>query len=271
MMLRTIILLCTILICISSANAQQSDSIGDALLRLEKQYYVSHSAEEKVQLSLQKMDTYIQYHSEHDEQCLNECKRINPDYLHAEEKQRYLWNAAILYFLHNDFANSVDAIRAYQLMTKDTSSACQLLHILAVNSSPYDSLSEIDLSPELKELYNCLATEKINLAKQNTIYNWCSYIVPGSGIMLKGYITKGSTALLLNAGSGLLVYSLFKHALYFNSFGYALLTISKFYVGNNVYTRKLVPKKKYESQKIKLSICHAQLNEFLTQHPIDFR
>jgi hypothetical protein len=162
-------------------------------------------------------------------------------------------------------------MRAYQLMTKDTSSACQLLHILAVNSSPYDSLSEKDLSPQLMELYNCLATEKINLARQNTKYNWSSYIVPGSGMMLKGYITKGSTALLLNAGSGLLVYSLFKHALYFNSFGYALLTISKFYVGNNVYTRKLIPKKKYELQKIKLSICHAQLNEFLIQHPIEFK
>jgi len=255
----------------SSANAQQSDSIGDALLRLEKQYYVSHSAEEKTHLSLQKMYTYIQNHLESDEQCLIECKRINPDYLNAEERQLYLWNAALVYFLHNDFAVSVDAMRAYQLMTKDTSSACQLLHILAVNSSPYDSLSEKDLSPQLMELYNCLATEKINLARQNTKYNWSSYIVPGSGMMLKGYITKGSTALLLNAGSGLLVYSLFKHALYFNSFGYALLTISKFYVGNNVYTRKLIPKKKYELQKIKLSICHAQLNEFLIQHPIEFK
>lgn len=255
----------------SSANAQQSDSIGDALLLLEKQYYVSHSAEEKTHLSLQKMYTYIQNHLENDEQCLIECKRINPDYLNAEERQLYLWNAALVYFLHNDFAVSVDAMRAYQLMTKDTSSACQLLHILAVNSSPYDSLSEKDLSPQLMELYNCLATEKINLARQNTKYNWSSYIVPGSGMMLKGYITKGSTALLLNAGSGLLVYSLFKHALYFNSFGYALLTISKFYVGNNVYTRKLIPKKKYELQKIKLSICHAQLNEFLIQHPIEFK
>ena len=270
-MRRTIILLFTILICFSSSSAQQADCIGDVLLQLEKQYYVSHSAEEKTQISLQKMYAYIHYHLESDEECLIECKRINPDYLNAEEKRRYLWNGAILYFLHNDFASSVDAIRAYQLMTKDSSSACQLLNILAVNSSPYDSLTEKDISPQLMELYNCLTTEKINLSKQNTKYNWCSYIVPGSGMMLKGYITKGSTALLLNAGSGLLVYSLFKNALYFNSIGYALLTISKFYVGNNVYTRSLVPKKKYESQKIKLAICHEQLNEFLTQHPIDFR
>lgn len=269
--MRPIITLMSIsLLCSRLSIAQDQTAFSSTLLQLEMQYYEAKTKSQKSRIALQKVNTYLSNHAELDEQIIGECKRIDVEELPSNEKSKYLWNSSLIYFLHQDFSKSTELLLKYQMLSKDTSQACQLLYLLAVSSSPYDSLQNSLLSTNVVEIYTCLQQEQ---AKDNhpNRYNWVSYIVPGGGMMLKGYPEKGSAAFGLNAGSALLIYALIHKGLYVNAFGYSMLTISKFYLGNINYTKKLVGKKAYKSKQKNAQVCHSKLEHLLEEYPIEFK
>jgi hypothetical protein len=267
----TIILFYIILLCIHKSFAQPADSVSLQLLSLEKQYYQTTDPTAKTQIAMQKMQVYIDNHIEGQSQCLGECSRVDTAYVNEIDKRRYLWNAALMYFLHKDYAHSTDLLLSYKQRYQDTSTSLQLLYVLSAQRSPYDHIVQVELNAAMQELYTCLSAESQQAQKKKTQYDWCAYIVPGSGMVLKGYPAKGAASFLLNAASAFWVVALLQKGLYVNAFSYGILTTSKFYAGNIQYTKKLSRRKENRKHNLVMSRCHQQLETWLVQYPINFK
>lgn len=267
----TIILFYIILLCIHRSLAQTVDSASVKLLDLEKQYYQTTDHVARTQIAMQKMQVYIDEHIESQSQCLGECNRVDTAYVNEVDKRRYLWNAALMYFLHKDYARSTDLLLSYKQLYRDTSTSLQLFYVLSAQRSPYDPIVQVELNAAMQELYTCLLAETQQAQKKKTQYDGCAYIVPGSGMALKGYPAKGAVSFLLNASSALLVLALSQKGLYVNALSYGILTTSKFYAGNIQYTKKLSRRIENRKHNLVMSQCHQQLETWLVQYPINFK
>ena len=268
----TIILFSLFLICTNKKlTAQNLDSSKYVLMQLEKDWYLSKSPAEKTKISFKRLQLFTFNHLENEEECLDECKRINSFFLSEHESQLFYWNAAIVNMIHADYVKSLEHIQRYKQLAHDSTMVSNLLELLAINKSPYDSINAMQINKELKELHNCLIYEEEMQQKKGRNYILSSYIIPGSGMMLKGYYVKGATSLVLNTGAFYLFYMLAKNALYANAVGYSLLTLVKFYQGNLVYSQKLVSKWNLKKQRIVNEKCHQQLEQLLMANPINFK
>jgi hypothetical protein len=267
---QTITLLSIFLLYFKSGFSQHATAFAGDLLQLEERYFKAYSSEEKSTIALQKMNLYIREHAETDEQILDECKRVRINELEPEVQHTFLWNAALIYYIHQNYTRSSELLRQYIDTTHDTSTAAQLLYVLAANASPYDSIETSFLNGHILDIQTCLKNEKDNQHPSQRL-NWVSYILPGGGMALKGYPKQASAAFVLNAGSGFVIYTLWQHALYANAIGYALLTAIKFYPGNITYTKKLIRKRTLRQLTKDAKNCHSKLEDLLTQFPIDFK
>ena len=268
----TIILFSLFLICTNKKlTAQNLDSSKYVLMQLEKDWYLSKSPAEKTKISFKRLQLFTFNHLENEGECLDECNRIKTIYLSEYETQLFCWNAAIVYMIHSDYVKSLEHIQRYKLLTQDTTMVSNLLELLAINKSPYDSIQTLQVNRDLEELHSCLIYEEGMQQKKGRNYILSSYIIPGSSMMLKGYYVKGATSLVLNTGAFYLFYVLAKNALYANAVGYSLLTLVKFYQGNLVYSQKLVSKRTFKKQRLVNEKCHQQLEQLLMANPINFK
>jgi hypothetical protein len=272
MMRLTIILFSLSLICTNKKlTAQNLDSSKYVLMQLEKDWYLSKSPVEKTKISFKRLQLFTFNHLENEEECLDECKRINSFFLSEHETQLFYWNAAIIYMIHADYVKSLEHIQRYKQLIPNTTMVSNLLELLAINKSPYDSINVMQINPELKDLHNCLIYEEVMQQKKGRNYILSSYIIPGSGLILKGYYIKGATSFLLNSGGLYLLYILAKNNLYANAVGYSLLTLMKFYQGNLVYSQKVIAKRDFKKQRGINEKCHQQLEQLLMANPINFK
>lgn len=268
----TIILFSLFLICINKKLAAQNlDSSKYVLMQLEKNWFLSKSDAEQSIISYKRFQLFTLLHLENEVECLDECKRVKPNYLSEHEASLFNWNAAIVYMIHADYVKSLEHIQLYKKARQDTSKASELLELLAMNQSPYDSIQSLHMDKELQELHNCLLYENERQLKKRRNYILSSYIIPGTGLMLKGYYIKGATSLLLNTGGLYLFYILVKNNLYVNAISYSLLTLVKFYQGNLVYSQKVIAKRSLKKQQVINEKCHQQLQQLLMANPINFK
>ena len=268
----TIILFSLSLICTNkNLAAQNLDSSKYVLMQLEKNWFLSKSDTEKTKISFKRFQLFTIIHLENELECLDECNRIKPIYLSEKESQIYYWNAAMVNMIHANYVKSLEYIQQYKKATQDTTLAPGLLELLAINKSPYDSIQSLKINIGLKELYRCLLYENEKQQKKGRNYILSSYIIPGSGLMLKGYYVKGATSLILNSSGLYLLYILAKNNLYANAIGYSLLTLVKFYQGNLVYSQKVIAKRDFKKQRGINEKCHQQLEQLLMANPINFK
>lgn len=254
----------------NSIFSQSTKEDSTKLLELEWSYYQSNNSIEKSNIAFKKFSLYINSQLEHHPGILAECERITSENLNIEDQKKYLWNASMIYFMHNNFSRSSELLNKYRIMTNDSSIAFQLLYILSLHNSPYDSISKLGLHNEILELVSCFEqTDSSNLHTKNN-FNRYSYVIPGSGMILKGYPLQGTNAFVINGLSGLLIYILLKKTLYINAIGLGMLTIAKFYIGNLNYTRKLLRKKVFKEQREATIQCHTQLELLIQSNPIEF-
>jgi hypothetical protein len=240
-------------------------------MQLEKNWFLSKSDAEQSIISYKRFQLFTLLHLENEVECLDECKRVKPNYLSEHEASLFNWNAAIVYMIHADYVKSLEHIQLYKKARQDTSKASELLELLAMNQSPYDSIQSLHMDKELQELHNCLLYENERQLKKRRNYILSSYIIPGTGLMLKGYYIKGATSLLLNTGGLYLFYILVKNNLYVNAISYSLLTLVKFYQGNLVYSQKVIAKRSLKKQQVINEKCHQQLQQLLMANPINFK
>jgi hypothetical protein len=260
----TIILLLITLACISSCTAQ-TDSIASKLLQYEQLYFTADTKQQKSVIAFEKWQYYLQHGIQ--DGCAKTQFDIEPDYLNTKQQQLFYWNAALKSLLNKDASNGLDYYKQYQNVSTDTSTAAAIVQLLLLANT---SDSIVITNAQLQPMCNCIQ-QQLQPYTNAKKYNWFSFILPGSAMMAKGYVGKGATALLLFGGSVTAVVALLKNNLYINAVGVGLLTVHKLYVGNNVLTRKLIPRKSIAIKNGQMQNCQNQLQQLLVNNKIEYR
>jgi hypothetical protein len=259
------------LLCSNNASAQINDEAQSVLWKLEKKYFQATNEVIRSTIAYEKALTYLKFHAEADSQCYNEFKRVDAHLFGEKKRCQFLWNAAMVYLIHDDFVESMRSMQAYQLQTGDTTVQANLLAVMSFLNAFSEENDSLFIAHNMESMFQCLLAEKDFERRRDRGYAYASYVMPGVGMMLKGYYLQGTTSLLLNVGSGALVYSLIRKHAYGNALGYALLTIFKFYQGNVMYTKKLVSKRRIKKRIGQMQTCHQQLQALLMAYPIQFK
>ena len=266
-----IILLLTTLLCTNNIVAQTSTNINIELLSLEKQYFAATNLQQKTNIAFAKMQLFIKNNLANNPECEQEINRIDPELLSKPNQDIFYWNATMVSILGSKSNKAHDFILKYQSQNKDTSTNCQLLQLMTSFNTDDSIVADKNWQPIITNIYNCHQQE-INFAEQRKEkYNWTSYIIPGAGMAIKGYYIKASSAFLINSASAFLIVELIKNGLYINAFGYGMITIAKFYSGNLLLTKKLIPVKKHATQTKDMSDCKKKLDTLLQEYPIEFK
>lgn len=271
-MRQLIILLFISIVCTNFGISQFEFS--SKLVKLEKEYFDSKNEMVKNQILVKKVNEYILNNSISKE-VLSEVKRINYSLLPAEEQTSFLWNASLISFLNRDTYYSLHFISKYTSSSSDTSTECKLLKFLIYAN--YDTVISSRLIQELALVHSdflCLdCLHKINnyeLKNKRFIKN-SSFFIPGLGMMLTGDIRKGTTSLAINTATVISIGWLFHARLFINMATWGSNLITKFYVGNNRLTTKLIAQKEAKNKKKLASTCELSTSSLLANYPLNFK
>jgi hypothetical protein len=259
------IIVITVLICFTDRCHGQS--FNEQLLKLEYQIFQEQNDTVRANLLLQKADLYIDSGIV-STSFLQEIKRVDFQFLDSLNRQRFLWNAALASHLLHDPNYALHYLRELQ----DTTENMERIVLSALVYSNYDpeKCRAIILDhPELEALNCILATSAYSMKGKKWILV-SSAVVPGSGMMINGEFLKGTTALLLTAGSVIGLRWMAIHQLYVNLFGWGSNLGLKFYLGNLRLTNRLTSEKVSEKRSEMANSCEAELLNLLNKYPISF-
>lgn len=267
--MRTIITILNItLICIVSTVRAQS--LGDSLLQLEYSYWKSNDIGKAI-YAYKRFQLMLKNDMAGDSNCYREMQRVKWEKLPDSLQSDFLWNATLVSLLHSDYNSSAEKLKAYQLLTKEETETIQFLNLLAQSHSTTPLIDTSAISDSLQVFCRCIQDE---LSQNDTVYKKytsLSFLLPGAGTAFKGYPGRGLLSLGLTGGSVSLVYLLMRSNLYLNALGYFSLTFMKFYSGNLVLSKKLIPKQTRKIQLQHKTFCDQELLRLLKKYPFVFR
>jgi hypothetical protein len=271
-MRRVTLILIAIAVCTLNHKAQETTV--EKLLALEKKFFFSNNDTMRNHLLLEKANIYFQEESISPD-ASNAVKRLTTSLLvNEEEKNKFLFNASLLFYLNNDFNNAKNYFASYLASQRDTSMESLLLGTLIYNQ--YDTLmvntflrraTQKDSSVACLE---CLNKVFVYELKHKKLLRIMSYIVPGSGTIASGYIGKGLTSLAVTTGLATGIYFLVANKLYFNAAFAVFPWFAKFYGGQTRLTKKMTEQKESLRKNKMASSCAEKLSVLLQKYPLRF-
>jgi hypothetical protein len=174
---------------------------------------------------------------------------------HVRAKQQCM--NACLYYLRQGAMERAEAWwQASQAIRPDTLALAVFMCLLYTQEVPPFADS---VWPDWRKVAVCMSLDTVSDVKH--WMNASSRVVPGLGMVLKGYPRQGATALLLSAGTGWGVYALWKRKLYINAVGVASMFLFKFYGGNIRYTQQLKHRQRVRHRNELADACRVQLEQ----------
>lgn len=272
-MLRIIIILIWIASFINSVSAQTE--FDKQLLAIEQHVFESKNDTVKASLCLQKFNLYVSTNNYYSAAALNEVKRIDFLLLSDSAKEKFLWNAGLLFYLHKEQRSAMYYIQQYKSLSKDSSMNCFLLELLSAANYDTLSVSTILKKASIKTVdftcLNCLNEIVVYQRKGENRYLFASAIVPGLGSAINGNVGKGFVSLSLNSLIAYVMYYMLHENLYLNAFGWGLSFGIKFYTGNLRLTEKLFFEKEAKTKNKLAKNCELKLKEVLNKYPLLFK
>ncbi len=249
-----------------------TDSI---LLNIELNYFNTNSNFQKNNYALKKLELLIAS-NRFNQPTIFEIERINDDLiLDSVIKTNFLWNASLIYYLNKQLPQAINYFQKYEAYKGALQVNEQLFSALVYLN--YDTIyannkiAELDsIIPEIKNL-QCFHQLNNYNKKHKNAYLTASAILPGSGTMALGKVTKGVTSLALNTASTLAIISLFNNGLYFNSLTWGLTLLQKFYIGNIKLTSKTFNAVNNNELNQQTTICQTAITTLLAKHHIGFK
>lgn len=181
-----------------------------------------------------------------------------PDSSNVRAKQRCL-NVCLYYLRQANMERANEWWQASQSVKPDTTPLAVLMPLLFQQDPPPFADS---VWPTWRNVAVCLALDTVTETRRTTRWlNASSRVVPGAGMIGKGYPRQGLTALFLSAGTGWGVYALWKRKLYINAVGVASMFLFKFYGGNVRYTQQLKPRSLVRKRNQQADDCCLQLEQ----------
>jgi hypothetical protein len=208
----------------------------DKLLILEKEIFSNSQAVERNSLLEEKFMLYLR-EEKFSLEALQQARRVEYRMLSDSSLQRrYLWNTALLSQMVGEHNVSRQYYNLYQHLFPDTSIQSLLLRFYIY--SAYDTIVVKEIMQDLKqrdsrfETLNCYTRLLAYAKKKEKLYVISSAVLPGSGNLMMGNISRGVGSLALNTASGLLMYYLISSNMYVNAVFWATGFGLKFYAGN---------------------------------------
>ena len=256
------------------SNVFGQDSINLILLDLEEKIFYAENDTIKNDLFLEKFNFSICNNLEK-EKLLFELNRVQEDLLIDSTKHsNYLWNAAIVTKVNNEFNYSNMYFDAYLAETKDTLDDIKILGLLIkskIDSATYASFYSLYVNDTSYNCMECLLDLNKFVLPYKKGYILASSIFPGLGTFLSGDFYNGLGSFILVPSSIIGVFNLWKGGLYFNALSWGIALIPRLYLGNNSLTYEKV--NLLEKRKLsKLSFnCKALYVSKLIKFPILYR
>lgn len=231
-----------LLISLTATNPLGAQVHPDTLWRFERRLFLATNPSEKDSL-LFSHHIHSLRSGDYTASTLNSMLKINPKTLDSADRAILFWNRAVLSAALLEYYAGWDNLDRYEKLTNDSSISFLLLKTqLSVTNNDFESarmtLNKAVNKDRTLQSLDCLCT----LLESNQ-YNkkWpivASAIVPGSGLILTGYVGKGGGALLLNGAlvAGTLV--LLSTHLYASAFFLGAGVLPKTYAGNIALTKK---------------------------------
>jgi hypothetical protein len=272
--MRQIIIL-LILLAVSINRLFCQTTFDDSLLLLEQKIFICKNDSEKSALRLNKLDAYFSK-NDFSEQALKEAKRIDYSFLKSKSDQKYfLWNASVLAYMNNEKRASFQWYNAYQQFYPD--SGMQSLLLGFISTSEFDStlsklyVRKISMHDSEAICLSCLNKLQNYKRKHRGLYIAASAVIPGSGSIVNGNITKGFVSLAVNSGAWFMTYALLKSNLYVNAVLLGVGMSVKFYAGNIQLTKKLFGQKEAIQKNVLAKECQLRVDKLLNQYPIEIQ
>jgi hypothetical protein len=215
------------------------DSLNFDLLKLEEQIFYAQNDSIKNDFYLEKFNFSI-CNNLGKEKLLFELNRVQEGLLiDSNERANYLWNAAIVTKLNEEFTYSNMYFDAYLKETQDTSNDIKILGLVIkseIDSATYSSFYNEYIHDSAFKCMDCLRGLTNYVLPNKRAYVMASTLLPGLGTMLTGDVYNGFGSLVLVPGSVIGVFQLWNGGLYINAvtWGYAL--IPRLYLGNTSLT-----------------------------------
>jgi TM2 domain-containing membrane protein YozV len=270
---RIIIILIALTAFIPECFSQQTDAL--LLLSLEQKAFACPLDSTRTDFFEQKLDLYLKA-GEYSPAALAEAKRI--DYLLLKDKaarNRFLWNAALLAQMNNDYNYARIYYDRYQAISFDSSGEAGLLDILIKSNTDTLAVTASILALAKKDRrFECLSCMNKTLGykrRNKGLFILSSVLVPGLGSMENGYFRQGITSLAINGVIGYVIYTLIRSNDYVNAAMLGLSLGLKFYSGNIRLTDKLFEEKQVRKKSLLAKDCKQALEQLLKKYPLNFR
>jgi hypothetical protein len=251
------------------------NSLTDSLLSYEYAYFKSNSDSVKQVILLKKIDLYLKQNIT-GEEAFKEIKRVNINTLHDQKLKTYfLWNAITISYLNNETDYAGYFLAEYEAVKKDTSKTFNLLAILV---KKYTDTSEVNqrikylsATDTLFKGLSCFCEIVSYNRKHLNLYLISSFILPGSGTIMNGYVFKGLVSLALTAASVYGIVKLIEYGLYVNAVLWGTGVGLKFYLGNIKLTENTFKKKELLKKNKLTNDCELKLKKVLDKYPVTLR
>lgn len=273
-MLRITILLLLLQFCTnSSLKAQISDSV---LLNFEQAIFQSESDSLRNNILLTKIDYHLDQNQLSD-QVFSDISRLKPKFLDRDERQRFYWNASILYYAFDQHYRAIHYIDAYEKGADsiELNTSFELLKFLSY--SEYDTALANRLFEELMErdtliaCLTCISAVANYELKHKKFRIVASYFMPGIGTMITGKPVKGFLSLSLNVLSTFAIIYTIHQQLWINTVGWGTNLIGKFYTGNIRLATNVIAEKELRKKKELAHQCELQIRSILQRYPLNFK
>ena len=245
----------------------------EKLVDFEKHYIRAQNDTVKNQILLEKFNYYI-VNQNYGDEVFNLGKRIDITYLSKNiHYSNYLWNMALLGYIHEELNFAKSYVSLYANQSKDTSVYIRLINLLIYkNDNQMFEKTMVDLV-KYDSIFNqlkCLNFTNDNKELSNKYVRY-SKIIPGLGTFLTGEKKKGMVSFFITGLTTLSVLELVKHQLYFNAIGFTLVYWLKFYQGNVYLTKDIIEKKEKEKENDSINSCEVVLRKILLKYPLNFK
>jgi hypothetical protein len=194
---------------------------------------------------------------------LNQLLRINFFNLSDSIANKYHYESALCGYLSGDYAQTESQLMQYRYANKDTLSIRKILLLEALNYNELEKYDQaktdfidyfrINYPPDkaemlIQEVQNCYSKKHLPHLKSQKKANILEFM-PGLGLVYVGKPIEGSFNFLLNAlclSSG--VYEIY-YGYYLTGYFFGAVTLSKFYLGGQYRTKKMLIKHNYLEKK----------------------
>lgn len=254
-------------------NIQAQETLEQQLLLLEHKVYAETNDTLKNGYLVQKIQMYITSNVL-TETVLVDVNRVDQHHLADSLQERYFWNAALLFYLNNDYRKSHLFLNSYIKKSGDTSVETRLFALLAARFDATYFKAKLAELVQVSDSFACLICLQDQYAqadKHLRIKKVASAILPGLGTIFNGYPVKGTFSLIFTASTVVLSYALFKNSLYINGFSWGLPLFQRFYVGNIRLTERSSDANMRRKKVNELKPCERDLQHLLNLYPINFK